>query len=127
MTQPPTYREANDSELPATQSDGVHTKSIIGGESPIHLVADVQVQHLTLEANASYTFGTTTERTDAIVVVSGELEVHDQANKQIVHARDFLVVEGTANSQLKASATGGEVVVVNVPTNVSYPLSLIHI
>ena len=122
MTQNPTYSEASDSELPATQSDGVHTKSIIGGASPIQLVADVRVEHLSLNSHATHALKTAAGRAQAIVFVTGDFEVHTQVDKHNVSARDFVVVEGIADAKLKAGSMGGEVVVVNVPTAVSYPL-----
>lgn len=122
MHQPPTYSEASDPELPVTQIGDVRTKSIIGGTSPIQLVTDVRVDHITMGANATYTFDATADRSHALVVVDGKFEVFARANKHSTQARDFLVIDGDAEARLQASSTGGDVVVVNVPTSVPYPL-----
>ena len=121
MKQPPTYSEASDAELPVTLEGDVRTKTIIGGASPIRLVSDVRVEHVTLGANATYSFDATAERTHAVVVVDGDFEVYTQANRHFAQRRDFLVIDGNAEAQL-TSPTGGEVVIVNAPTSVSYPL-----
>ena len=118
----PTYREASDTELPVKVINDVRIKSIIGGDSPIHLVTDVHVAHLTLEANATHTFDNTTDRTNAVVVIDGEFEIQTHSDELTVRDRDFLLIPEGADTQLHAKSTGGEVVVVNVPTSVSYPL-----
>ena len=123
LTRPPEYFEASDAELPVTESEGVRIKSIIGGKSPIKLVVDAQMEHLMLEPHATYEIGKSQNRTQSIVVVSGDFEIQSGAESRLVQARDFLVAEGSLDDvQLKAGSTGGEFVVVDVPIEVSYPL-----
>ncbi len=119
----PEYHEATDSELPVSESAGVQVKSIIGGKSPIQLVVDARIEHLTVAPNAAYEFGEDASRTQAMVVVNGEFELHDGTDSRLVKPREFLVCDGRLHgAQLKAGTAGGEVVIVDVPTEVSYPL-----
>lgn len=123
LTRPPEYHEASDAELPVTESEGVRIKSIIGGKSPIKLVVDAQMEHLALEPNATYEIGLSKDRTQSIVVVSGDFEILNSAGSRLVQVRDFLVAESRLDGvQLRAGSTGGEFVVVDVPIEVSYPL-----
>ena len=105
------------------ESDGVRVKSIIGGESPIKLVADARMEHWLLAANASFGLGDNQDRTQAIVAVEGDFTIQDGTDPRHVQARDFLVVTGKLdNALLTAGEHGGELMVVDVPTKVSYPL-----
>ena len=123
LTRPPEYHEASDSELPVTESAGVRVKSIIGGKSPIKLVVDARIEHLSLDPDVKHGIGRNKARTQAIVVVNGHFQIQNGGHSRLVKARDFLVVDGQLDdAQLKAGSTGGEVVVVDVPTEVSYPL-----
>ena len=122
LKRPPTYYEASDAELPVSEKDGVHTKSILGGAAPMSLVADAQVEHLTLAPNAELEFGKDGTRTQAIVVIDGAMQIHGSDGQREVQPRDFLVVEGASDAQLKAGSTAGEALIVDVPTKVTYPL-----
>ncbi len=105
-----------------TESNDVPIKSIIGGSSPIQLVADVRLEHLTMGPHATHELSVFADRADAVVVVAGEFEVQSSSSKRTIQMGDFLVVEGNANVQLNAGSTGGEVVIVNAPTAVPYPV-----
>ena len=81
------------------------------------------MEYWTFAANATYEIGEDKARTQSIVVVNGDFAVQDGAESRLVHARDFLVVTGgLGNVRLVAAETGGEAMVVDVPTVVSYPL-----
>ena len=123
ISRPPEYHEATDLELPASESEGVRIKSIIGGKSAIRLVTDARMEYWTFAANATYEIGEDKARTQSIVVVNGDFVVQDGAESRLVQARDFLVVTGKLdNVWLTAGENGGEAVLVDVPTEVSYPL-----
>ena len=119
----PAYYDARDADLPVTDVRGVRVKSVVGGNSPIELVVDAQIQHLSIDSGLAYRVGTNGARTQAVVVIKGDLELQHGASSQLIQRRDFLVVEGRLDDTfLKARATGGEVVIVDVPTSVSHPL-----
>ncbi len=123
LTRPAEYHEASESELPVTETDGVRVKSIIGGKPSIKLVVDARIEHLSMAPDATHGNGQDNARTQAIVVVNGDFEVQNGGDSRLVKARDFLIVEGQLDAaQLKAGPTGGEVAVVDVPTEVSYSL-----
>ncbi len=123
VRRPPEYRQATDAELPATESGGVRVKTIIGGKSPINLVTDARLEYWTFAANATLALREDPARTQAMVVVNGDFALQHGAERHLVQARDFVVLTGGLNHpRLEAGKTGGEVMVVDVPTVVSYPL-----
>ena len=123
VTRAPKYYEAADGELPVSESEGIRIKSIIGGQSPIKLVADARMEHWSFAANATYGLGEDPARTQAIVAVEGDFAIQNGAERRLVQARDFLVVTGKLdNVWLTAGENGGEAVLVDVPTEVCYPL-----
>ena len=124
LARPPEYHEATDAQLPEVESAGVRVKSILGGQSPLSLVADAQMDQLTFEPNTSYAIGGQAGKTQAMVVVEGDFQVKVADESKAAQARDFVVVKaGPSGVTIKAGTTsGGKIVVVSVPSDVPYAL-----
>ncbi len=123
----PTYREAVHEDLPATSEDGVTVKFVVGGESPLGLVSDARLEHWTFGADTSRILDTEPGTSQAILVVAGELSLDQGGESHAIQSQDFVVADASADGDLRnerklvASGTA-EIVIVTVPTRVSYEL-----
>ncbi len=123
LTRPPTYQEYTHEELPVGEVEGVRVKSVIGGQSPVQLVVDAQMEHWILAPHAVHEFGVKKGRRRALVATKGAFAIHSGDERTGIQSRDFVVItSGENNLRLIAEDAGAEAAVIDVPAEVSYPL-----
>lgn len=121
----PTYHQYDHEEFPIHASDGVSVKTVIGGEAPVELVADVRMWDVELAAGAVYTHTVPAGRTLAALAIRGEGSwTHKNGEVSFDH-RDFSVLEAEADQSAEVrlnAADGLRIILIEVPTTVDYPL-----
>ncbi|MDF2960958.1 MAG: hypothetical protein K0S39_2693 [Paenibacillus sp.] len=127
----PTYNQYEHEAFPAVQSEGVTVKTVIGEGAPIELVADVKMWDVELAAVKQYSHKLEAGRSLAALAIRGNgggwsLDAnHNRPEVQFKH-KDFTVITADGgNSEdvvLTASADGLRMILIEVPTEVDYPL-----
>jgi redox-sensitive bicupin YhaK (pirin superfamily) len=129
LLQPPTYSQYADEQFPRENEPGVTVKTVIGGNSPLRIVADARMWDITLSPGASYPLPVGPERTLAALAIDGRGQWSDalQGSLGVFHARDFMVVRSDASEHVTLLADGLNttplrMIVIGVPEQVDYPL-----
>ncbi len=125
-THKPEYHQFNDDEFPVEEIDNVRIKHIIGGNSPVKLVAEAKADELLLKPNSVYERHLSDNRTLALVVINGEgnIEVGDEPQTKLIK-KDYFVVNAEKETIVKIRPGNDaelKVFAVEVPTRVDYPL-----
>ncbi|MBJ6360138.1 pirin family protein [Paenibacillus sp. GCM10012307] len=123
----PTYNQYEHEQFPVFEENGIVKKTIIGEGAPISITADSRVWDVTIEAGKPYRHSVAKGRTIAALAVRGDgtwanSDV-DTSPSSFKH-RDFIVVR--ADDSFEAIIHAGDeparLLLVDVPTAVSYPL-----
>jgi len=123
----PTYREFHQEDFPVGSKDGVTTKSIIGEEGPVSLVAPVSMQEISVSPGNQLVRTLTKGNSLAALVIAGEGSWYaKEANQRLsVSTGDFAVIEANVDSKLVLQAEGTNhlrTAIVEVPATVPYRL-----
>ncbi|MCY9513915.1 pirin family protein [Paenibacillus apiarius] len=122
----PQYAAYEAHEFPEREQEGVTVKTVIGGPSPIHIVADAGMWDVSVSPGASYVHALHPNRTLAVLAVRGGGECSaDDAEAQSFAEKDFLVLRSEEDGQARFAARGTNglrFVLIEVPTEVDYPL-----
>ncbi|WP_019421238.1 pirin family protein [Paenibacillus sp. OSY-SE] len=122
----PQYAAYEDHKLPKQEQEGMTVKTVIGGSSPIHIVADAGMWDVSLAPGASYVHSLRPNRTLAVLAVRGGGKCSaDDAGAQSFEEKDFLVLRSEEDGQVHFAAQGAnglQIVLIEVPTEVDYPL-----
>ena len=123
----PTYAEYHDADFHVTEKDGVSIKAIIGHDAPISLVADVQMQDVTVMPGHRYARPLLAGQCLAAVTISGagHWQGANGTERASVSANDFAVIQAGTDTVVTAVADDHELLrlaIVEVPSSVDYPL-----
>jgi redox-sensitive bicupin YhaK (pirin superfamily) len=126
ITHEPEYHQFDNDEFPAEDINGVRIKHVIGGNSPVKLVAEATADELQFQPPAVYERLLSDNRTLALVVISGKgsIQVGDEPETKIMK-KDYFVVNADEETRVKiipASESELKIFAVEVPTSVDYPL-----
>ena len=127
IRQTPTYAEFRHEDFPVEVRDGVTLKHIIGNGAPISILAAAAMQEILIPSSHGYRRELSANRTLAMVVITGEGTLSDEADSEhhdlapryfaVVHAR----TEGSI--AIQAGQTGPlRLAMIEVPAEVDYPL-----
>ncbi|WP_138754611.1 pirin family protein [Paenibacillus sinopodophylli] len=124
----PTYHDYHAEDFPTFNGNGVHRKTILGEESPIQLVTDVQMWDLTLEEGTEYTFTIPEGYAAAVLAIRGDglwSFGAEGASRAIFKQKDFTVLEAQGQAELIQLVIGDKqarLIFIQVPVQVEYPL-----
>lgn len=125
----PTYNQYDHEEFPNEIADGVHVKRIIGQDTPIQLVTDSLMNDIMIPAGHSYSVSLPAGYAHAVVVVEGNGRVGIDPNHLTeapsMETGDFVVASAEVAETAVYQATEAaplRIVLIQVPTNVDYPL-----
>lgn len=129
VKRPPTYHQYDHEEFPVEVAEGIQIKRIIGPGTPIQLVTDSLMSDITIPAGQSFTLSLPAGYAHAAVAVEGHGRVsvgaENQADAKSVQTGDFVVTSAEADSApvyQAAEAAPLRLVLIQVPTEVDYPL-----
>lgn len=144
VKKPATYRQYEHEKFPLNQQAGATLKTVIGGDSPIQLDADVQLYDWQLEPGAAFSYPLAPSRRLAFLVIrgqgagvvgvetagvegqeQGQGQGQEQGRKTLSH-KDFVVAkaEGTGEAiHLSADNEQGlRIIAIDVPEDPGYAL-----
>lgn len=120
----PTYADYEDQELPIATKDGVTVKTILGEDSPVHLVADSKMWDVTISTGQKFEHDIPSGYSIAGLVVEGQSNWHFETETRSVDQKAFVVCEATALSSLKIEGSANEdtrLILIQVPSVLPYP------
>jgi redox-sensitive bicupin YhaK (pirin superfamily) len=124
----PTYYQYEHEDFPITQGEGYVKKTVIGEDSPIHIVADALMWDIEIAPGASYTHPVSDNRTLSALAIRGDgiwTNGSDSEHRTAFKHKDFIVVRSDKNVSTVIEAASDSplrVVLIEVPTTVDYPL-----
>ncbi|MGD8190684.1 pirin family protein [Brevibacillus ginsengisoli] len=120
----PTYADYAADVIPVAEKDGVTVKSILGGHSPVQLVADSLMWDVHISAGQKYELTIPNGYSVAGLVVEGQSNWRFDNETRSVVAQEFVVCDANVPSSLEieASANGDtRLILIQVPSALPYP------
>lgn len=126
LKRPPIYNQFEHEEFPVEEKDGTVMKTILGGKSPIQLVADVRMWDVTIADGSRFTLHAAAGRTLAILAFRGDgsLTLENGETDTFAH-KDFVVLMHEQDDVVTLQPQNGQtlsVAIIDVPTDPGYPL-----
>ena len=133
----PSYSEHHNGDFPVIAANGVRRKLVIGGQAPVSLVADIQMEDVTIEPGATYRRQLAAGRCLTAVAVEGtgswqidtaaaeNAAAGAHSNPVEIQKPDFSVLEPDEAATVAATAAVDEALrlaLVEVPLSVDYRL-----
>lgn len=122
VTRPATYADYEAGDLASSTIGGVEFTPLLGEGAPMQLVADATVRIVRVSRDEVYERAVSEGRSIALLVLDGEGVLTDERR---VAVRDFLVLDGDHETTLSIATAPNqylELVEIEVPTHVDYPL-----
>ncbi|MDR7319091.1 hypothetical protein [Brevibacillus nitrificans] len=120
----PTYADYLEQDFPVVMKDGCTIKSIVGGSSPVQLVADAKMWDVTISAGQAFEMMVPDGYSIAGLVVEGPSTWCSFNETRSVEPREFVICEGDAAGLLRVGAdVGGDtrLILIQVPSVLPYP------
>ncbi|NOU92842.1 pirin [Paenibacillus sp. LMG 31456] len=126
----PTYNQFDHEAFPVVETTGLTVKTVLGEGSPVELVADVQMWDVELAGGSQYSHKLAAGRSLAALAIRGHggWTLDTEAAKHAVqfNHKDFTVTAAESGQPedvvLAASEDGLRMILIEVPTEVDYPL-----
>ncbi|WP_438446996.1 pirin family protein [Gorillibacterium sp. sgz5001074] len=124
----PTYEQYEDGEFPSVQaSPEVRIKTVIGDGAPVKLTVDARMWDMELEAGSRHRLEVPEGYSLAALAIRGQgtLGAVDALEPAAFGQKDFIFAPADSGTAVDIRSTGSTVlrlVVIQVPTTVSYPL-----
>ncbi|MCD9021526.1 pirin family protein [Cohnella silvisoli] len=121
----PTYSLFKHEQFPVVKQDGVEMKTILGDDSPIHLVTDAQMIDLKVDDGSSYTYRLLPNRFLAGLAIRGGGSFSSLGKEATsFEHKDFLVFQSEDEDEIVFQANGENlrIVLIDIPEKVDYPL-----
>ena len=120
----PTYADYLEQDFPVVQKDGCTIKSIVGGSSPVQLVADAKMWDVTISAGQAFEMMVPDGYSIAGLVIEGSSSWCSFNETRLVEPREFVVCEGDASGLLRVGADAGgdtRLILIQIPSVLLYP------
>ncbi|WP_458122505.1 pirin family protein [Paenibacillus sp. Z6-24] len=125
----PSYRQYEHNDFPQDHSAaGSSIKTIIGGDAPIHLVADAEMWDVEISGGTSYSHTVPAGYTLTALAIRGQGSWQDADGARdavAFHHQDFIVAYADHEATVQIANPAEEIlrlVLIKVPTTVNYPL-----
>ncbi|WP_096200624.1 pirin family protein [Bacillus sp. FJAT-45350] len=120
VRRPPTYNQYTHEGFPLKEKDGTTLKTVIGQDSPVELVADIQMWDIIIQSNKNLQFPIEKGYSLAILAIRGNGKIN---NQQYNH-KDFIILEVESDELVSFDTDDEEVrlIVIKAPTTVDYRL-----
>lgn len=124
----PTYRQYEHGDFPQVSGSGFRVKTVIGAGAPIELVADAQMWDVEIDAGASYSHQVEAGYTLTALAIRGHGSWITTGRAQQIapfQHKDFIVAaveEQTGVEIVNSEEEAMRIILIQVPTRVSYPL-----
>lgn len=120
----PTYADYKEQVFPVDKKDGSTVKTILGCNSPVHLVADSKMWDVTVAAGQHFDLLVPDGSTIAGLVVEGQSNWHFQNETRAVEPHMFVLCEAAMLGSLHIEAGANEdsrLILIQVPSVLPYP------
>jgi redox-sensitive bicupin YhaK (pirin superfamily) len=121
----PTYLQYNSQDFPVIDKEGVTIKTILGNDSPMEIVTDVDMWDIRITNGTVYTHSLSQNRTLAGLAIRGDGVFSLETNEpnRFTH-KDFLIVQSSQEGEVAIQALDKDlrIFLIEVPTEVDYPL-----
>ncbi|RCW41756.1 pirin family protein [Paenibacillus prosopidis] len=121
----PAYSQYDSYDFSLTDVDGVTIKTILGNDSPMKIVTDAGIWDILIPDGNVYTHSLSPNRTLAGLAIRGDGS-YSAAADQVVSFKhkDFVIVQSSEGGEItiRAEGQGLRIVLIEVPTEVDYPL-----
>jgi len=120
----PAYADYESQELPTKAEDGISIKTILGDDSPVHLVADTKMWDIVIPAGSTYDCVIPTGYSMAGLVVEGQSQWIFENERKRIDPEMFVVCDADELRTLKiesSSKEGTRAILIQVPTVLPYP------
>ncbi|SDN67757.1 hypothetical protein SAMN04487897_10450 [Paenibacillus sp. yr247] len=121
----PTYDLFKSEQFPVDIQDGIKIKTILGTNSPVHLVTDAQMVDVEIAKGATFTYKLLQHRTLAGLAIRGDGSF-SSIGKDVstFFHKDFLIFQSENEEEISFQANGEtlRIVFIEVPSFVEYPL-----
>jgi quercetin 2,3-dioxygenase len=123
IKKPPTYHQFEASEFPIIEQNGSLIKNIIGGGSPVHVTADVQMWDVQLGTNKTYEHLVQEGYVLATLAIRGKGSWKESSLIPF-QEKDFIVLEAEEQHiyQLKSEDANLRMLLIQVPRQTDYKL-----
>jgi redox-sensitive bicupin YhaK (pirin superfamily) len=120
----PTYSQHDHQDFSVIEGSESTIKKVIGEDSPVQLVADVQMWDIEVQSGETYTHNLDINRSLAILVFEGNGELLTANNKSVPFSKkDFIVVDSNLKDKLTLEfGDKTRLIAIEVPTKVDYPV-----
>ncbi|TDF98877.1 pirin family protein [Paenibacillus piri] len=126
----PAYNQYDHEAFQSAQSPGITVKTVIGSGSPVKLVADVKMWDVELAQGSAYSHELKGGSSLAALAIRGRggWSLASDTNRSTVefNPKDFTVIAAEAGKgesvRLAAGEEGLRIILIEVPTEVDYPL-----
>lgn len=119
----PTYADYRNNEFPVVTTDGITVKTILGENSPVHLVADSKMWDVTLSVGKQFECDIPNGYSMAGLVVEGQSTWQFENETASIESGMFVVCGATSMGSLKIEATNENthLILIQVPSTLPYP------
>jgi quercetin 2,3-dioxygenase len=121
----PTYTQLSDKEFPAEKINGTVVKKILGEGSPVKLVAESNMEELTIPLENPYIKKLKAKKVLALVAISGKGEIIIEDETYSIEEKYYTNIIAENDISINFRNTGINdlrLVIVEVPQKVNYPL-----
>ncbi|GED72709.1 hypothetical protein BRE01_64110 [Brevibacillus reuszeri] len=120
----PTYSDYQVQDFPVETKDGCTIKSIVGGTSPVQLVADAKMWDVTISAGESFEMMVPDGYSIAGLGIEGQSNWQIHNETRLVEPQEFVVCEGDEIGLLRVGAGvlgDSRLILIQVPSVLPYP------
>jgi redox-sensitive bicupin YhaK (pirin superfamily) len=125
----PTYRQHEHEDFPIeSHAAGYQVKTVIGSGAPVELVTDIKMWDVAVNNGSTYKQKVASGYTLTALAIRGQgtWAESDIAKHPIdFHHKDFIIGAATEDTEFEITSSGDgdlRLILIEVPTNVSYPL-----
>lgn len=120
----PMYSQFNHGDFPIIKENRNEIKTVIGQDSPVELVTDIQMWDINLESGGTYSKVLESNRSLSILVFDGNGQIDTDSQDSISFKnKDFIVIHSDRNNKVTLRSNEQlRLIMIEVPTTVDYPL-----
>lgn len=125
VKRPPVYVQFNSNQFSVVDIDDVKIKKVLGNDSPMQIVTDAQMWDVCIPQGKVYTHNLSVNRTLAGLAIRGDGTLAlDTGEPTHFSHKDFMITQSKEEERLIIKAVDQDlrIVLIEVPTEVAYPL-----
>ncbi|WP_145326091.1 pirin family protein [Paenibacillus xylanexedens] len=125
VKRPPVYVQFDSNQFSVVDIDDVKIKKVLGNDSPMQIVTDAQMWDVSIPQGKVYTHNLSVNRTLAGLAIRGDgTFALDTGEPTYFSHKDFMITQSKEEERIIIKAVDQDlrIVLIEVPTEVAYPL-----